>query len=466
LLLKVIICLTRKSASGFFAIFLQKLDNSHMSIVSPRRPSGFPEYSPTQQLAFEGLLTKVRESYQLAGFTPIETPSLELAEVLLAKGGGETEKEVFRFGKGSKDYVLRYDLTVPLARYVAERQNDLVFPFRRSQIQKVWRAERAQKGRAREFYQCDADVVGETDVAVDGEMIGLAATTMRALAVGKCTIKVNNRKILSGIYEALGVAEKSVALMRIIDKLEKVGEKEVRKMLQKTGLGAEEMDMLLKTSELRGAPEAVLADLRGLQLTNDTFVAGIEELERVVEAALAAGAHDNEIIVDCAIARGLDYYTATVFETALDDIPELGSICSGGRFDNLAQYYTRRSLPGVGISIGLTRLFDGLWEAGHFDGTRSTTTEVIVWVGTDNAWKKAGELTADLRQKGISCELSLSDTKITKVLSRASKLGVKAVVIIGENELEKGEVSAKLLETGKQKTYAADDAAQNILKLL
>ncbi|MDQ5944515.1 MAG: histidyl-tRNA synthetase [Patescibacteria group bacterium] len=421
-----------------------------MTIVTPRRPSGFPEYTPAQQLAFNGLLAKIRTSYELAGFTPIETPALELADVLLAKGGGETEKEVFRFGKGSKDYVMHYDLTVPLARYVAERQNDLVFPFRRSQIQKVWRAERAQKGRAREFYQCDADVVGETDVAVDGELIALAATTMRNLAISKFTVRVNNRKVLTGMYEALGVADKSVELMRIIDKLEKIGEAEVRKLLSAEGLEKETVDTLVKTSNLHGAPDSVLADLRSLQLTNDTFVAGVEELERAVAAALATGAQEDEIIVDCAIARGLDYYTATVFETVLTDIPELGSVCSGGRFDNLAQYYTRRSLPGVGISIGLTRLFDGLWDAGHFDGARATTTQIIVWAGCDEAWSEAGKLTAELRAEGMASELSLSDTKLTKVLSRASKLGMKAVAIIGEDELAQSVVSVKILESGLQ----------------
>lgn len=435
-----------------------------MTIVAPRRPSGFPEYTPAQQLAFNGLLAKIRTSYELAGFTPIETPALELADVLLAKGGGETEKEVFRFGKGSKDYVMHYDLTVPLARYVAERQNDLVFPFRRSQIQKVWRAERAQKGRAREFYQCDADVVGETDVAVDGELIALAATTMRNLEIGKFTVRVNNRKVLTGMYEALGIAEKSVELMRIIDKLEKIGETEVRKLLAAEGLDTEAVDTLIKTSNLHGAPDSVLADLRSLQLANDTFVAGVEELERAINAAIAMGARQGEIIIDCAIARGLDYYTATVFETILIDIPELGSVCSGGRFDNLAQYYTRRSLPGVGISIGLTRLFDGLWDAGHFEGARATTTQVVVWAGSDDAWSAAGVLATDLRAAGVACEVSLSDTKLAKILSRASKLGVAAVVIIGEDELEHDAASIKVLATEQQERVSLADVVKFLRK--
>lgn len=435
-----------------------------MTIVAPRRPSGFPEYTPAQQLAFNDLLSKIRTSYELAGFTPIETPALELADVLLAKGGGETEKEVFRFGKGSKDYVMHYDLTVPLARYVAEWQNDLVFPFRRSQIQKVWRAERAQKGRAREFYQCDADVVGETDVAVDGELIALAATTMRNLEIGKFTVRINNRKVLTGMYEALGVAEKSVELMRIIDKLEKIGEAEVRKLLAGEGLDAEAVDTLIKTSNLQGASDSVLADLRSLQLANDTFVAGVEELERAISAAIAMGAREDEVVVDCAIARGLDYYTATVFETILIDIPELGSVCSGGRFDNLAQYYTRRSLPGVGISIGLTRLFDGLWDAGHFEGARATTTQVVVWAGSDDAWSAAGVLATDLRAAGVACEVSLSDTKLAKILSRASKLGVAAVVIIGEDELEHDAASIKVLATEQQERVSLADVVKFLRK--
>jgi histidyl-tRNA synthetase len=355
---------------------------------------------------------------------------------------------------------------VPLARYVAERQNDLVFPFRRSQIQKVWRAERAQKGRSREFYQCDADVVGETDVVVDGELIALATTTIRNLNIGSFTVRVNNRKILTGLYEALGVVDRSVELMRIIDKLEKIGETEVRKLLGAEGLDDEAIDMLMRTSNLHGEPASVLADLRSLQLSNDVFIAGIEELERVISVALSVGAREGEIIIDCAIARGLDYYTATVFETVLINMPELGSVCSGGRFDNLAQYYTRRSLPGVGISIGLTRLFDGLWDAGYFKNNRSTTTRAIIWAGCDEAWSVAGALAIELREVGVACELSLADTKLAKVLARASKLGTEVVVIIGEDEIEKGVASVKLLLSGSQEQVSHSEVVKCICKNL
>lgn len=449
-----------------FAYFGEKPDNNNMSIVTPQRPSGFPEYTPAQQIAFNSLLAKIRTSYELAGFTPVETPVLELANVLLAKGGGETEKEVFRFGKGSKDYVMRYDLTVPLARYVAEHQNNLTFPFRRSQIQKVWRAERAQKGRAREFYQCDADVVGEADISADGELIALATTTMRNLEIGEFQVRVNNRKILTGMYEAFGVADRSIELLRIIDKLEKIGEINMRKLLSAEGLDDEVVDTLVSISRLRGKPDEVLANLRSLQLTNSTFVVGVEELERTIDTAFLVGARENEIVIDCAIARGLDYYTATVFETVLVDIPELGSVCSGGRFDNLAQYYTTRSLPGVGISIGLTRLFDGLWDAGYFNNTRSTTTQAIVWAGCEGARAEAGRVVDRLRNQDIACELSFSDTKLTKVLSRASKLGVGVVVIIGEDELAKGVVSVKVLDSGSQVQLDADEYLDYVFQVV
>ena len=433
--------------------------------VTPRRPSGFPEYSPAEQLEFNRLLGVIRTSYESAGFTPIETPALELAEVLLAKGGGDTEKEVFRFGKGSKDYVMHYDLTVPLARYVAEHQNDLVFPFRRSQIQKVWRAERAQKGRAREFYQCDADVVGETDVAVDGELIALAAATIRALDIGPFVIKVNNRKLLTGVYEALGLQDKSIEILRLIDKLEKIGTEEVVKGLMKLGLTQESAEQLLELTHLRGPADEVLGVLRDKQLQNPTFVRGIEELERALDAARAAGAQESELEIDCSKARGLDYYTATVFETVLTEMPELGSVCSGGRFDDLASYYSDRSLPGVGISIGLTRLFDGLLSAGKVDITRQTTSSAIVLALDESAWEMAGGVAQQLRDHGCVAELALTESKPAKVFARADKLGIPLVCIIGEHELAANKVAVRNLRSSKQTDVARSELTQFIKNL-
>lgn len=434
--------------------------------VTPRRPSGFPEYSPAEQLEFNRLLGVIRASYESAGFTPIETPALELSEVLLAKGGGDTEKEVFRFGKGSKDYVMHYDLTVPLARYVAEHQNNLVFPFRRSQIQKVWRAERAQKGRAREFYQCDADVVGETDVAVDGELIALAAQTIRLLDIGKFVIKVNNRKLLTGMYEALGLQDKNVEILRLIDKLEKIGSEEVVNGLMKLGLTPESAEQLLELMHLSGPVDQVLTVLHEKQITNATFVRGIEELERALDAARAAGAKDAELEIDCSKARGLDYYTATVFETVLTDMPELGSVCSGGRFDDLASYYTDRSLPGVGISIGLTRLFDGLLFAKKVDISRQTTSQVIVYALDEAAWESAGDIAQELRQHGCVAELVLTESKPAKVFSRADKLGVAVVCILGEKELAAHTVAVKNLRTGEQSEIARTELVQFVRHLV
>ena len=433
-----------------------------MNRVTPRRPSGFPEYTPAEQLAFNKLLDSIRSSYQIAGFTPIETPALELAEVLLAKGGGETEQEVFRFGKGSKDYVMHYDLTVPLARYVAEHQNDLVFPFRRSQIQKVWRAERAQKGRAREFYQCDADVVGEADVVVDGELIALAASTMRKLAVGDFVIRVNNRKILTGLYDSLGIADQSTELLRIIDKLEKIGEATVIELLEKAGLKEDAIKQLLTAVELRGSVDETLKRLRGLGITNTIFIQGLEELERTLLSASACGVQIDELEIDCSIARGLDYYTATVFETVMTEMPELGSVCSGGRYDDLAQYYTDRSLPGVGISVGVTRLFDGLRDSGRLDLAQETTSRVIILPMLETAWVPAGELAQQLRGAGIACELVLADTKPAKVFARADKLNVPYVAVIGEQELIANTITLKDMQTGDQKELKGDDVVRYI----
>lgn len=433
--------------------------------VTPRRPSGFPEYLPAEQLAFNKMLATVRSSYEAAGFGPIETPALELAEVLLAKGGGETEQEVFRFGKGSKDYVLHYDLTVPLARYVTEHQNDIAFPFRRSQIQKVWRAERAQKGRSREFYQCDADVVGESDVAVDGEMIALAASTMRALAVGDFVIRVNNRKILTGLYESLGVADKATGLLRIIDKLEKIGEAGVKELLTKEGLDDSQISTLLKIAELRGPVAKVTSELQELAGNNPQLVTGLEELERAIQAARACGVTETQLEIDCSIARGLDYYTSTVFETVLTDLPELGSVCSGGRFDNLAQYYTDRALPGVGISIGLTRMFDGLRDVGKLDLTAKTPSQVIILPMNDEAWSVAGKLAESLREANVACELVMAETKLPKVFTRADKLSVPYVAIIGEKELTHGKVALKDMSSGEQTEVALGDVLARIKHL-
>lgn len=430
--------------------------------ITPRRPSGFPEYTPAEQLVFNRMLATIRQSYELAGFGPIETPALELAEVLLAKGGGETEQEVFRFEKGSKDYVMHYDLTVPMARYVSEHQNDLVFPFRRSQIQKVWRAERTQKGRSREFYQCDADVVGESDVAIDGELIGLAATTVRALNVGSFTIRINNRKLLTGLYEELGVTDKSTALLRIIDKLEKIGEASVRDELTKLDLDNEAADMLLGMAELHGPVDEVLSQLRTFGVTNTSFVRGLEELERAIDAAQASGVAPHELIIDCSIARGLDYYTSTVFETVMNDMLDLGSICSGGRYDDLASYYTDRSLPGVGISVGITRLFDGLKTEGKLDLSQQSTSRTIILALDESSWPEAGALAGQLRQAGVACELSLTDTKPAKVMARADKLNIPYVVIIGEKERSTGVVTLKDMLSGEQTELQPADAVSRI----
>lgn len=430
--------------------------------VTPRRPSGFPEYLPAEQLAFNRMLSTIRSSYEAAGFGPIETPALELSEVLLAKGGGETEQEVFRFGKGSKDYTLHYDLTVPFARYVAEHQNDLAFPFRRSQIQKVWRAERPQKGRAREFYQCDADVVGESDVAIDGELIALAAATMRALDCGSFKIRLNNRKLLTGVYEVLGVGDKSTDVLRVIDKIEKIGRESVEKLLGELGLDKAAIDQLLKVMSLRGPVDTVLETLRTEGMAHNTFIRGLEELERVVRVARAAGVQDTELEIDCSIARGLDYYTATVFETIMIDMPELGSVCSGGRYDDLAQYYTDRALPGVGISVGITRLFDGLRDAGKLDLTRQTSSQVIILPLEEAAWDVAGQLAQVIRDNAVACEVVYAEAKPAKVFARANKLAVPYVVVIGTDELTKNVVVVKDMATGDQQSLSLEAAVARL----
>ena len=332
-----------------------------MAKTAPRTLSGFMELLPAPQQQMERIMKVLRETYSLYGFTPLDTPVIESSEVLLAKAGGETEKQIYRFTKGDSDLSLRFDLTVPLAKYVALHYNELSFPFRRYQIGKVYRGERAQRGRFREFYQADIDIIGDgkLDISNEAEIPAIIYKTFSTLGLKRFQIRVNNRKILNGFYSMLGLSEKSGDIMRTVDKLDKIGAEKVKTLLmgEEIALTEEQADEILKFIAITGTNEAVLEALTGYAGRDEIFDAGLAELNTVVKYLSAFGVPEENFAVDLTIARGLDYYTGTVYETTLLDHPEIGSVCSGGRYDNLAEYYTDKKLPGVGISIGLTRLF-------------------------------------------------------------------------------------------------------------
>ena len=436
-----------------------------MEKVTPRTLSGFMELLPAEQIRMERLLATLRETYELYGFTPLDTPAIESAEVLLAKGGGETEKQIYRFQKGDSDLALRFDLTVPLAKYVALHYNDLAFPFRRYQISKVYRGERAQRGRFREFYQADIDIIGDgkLDILNEAEIPAIIYQVFRGFGLTRFQIRVNNRKILGGFYDMLGLSEKSGDIMRTVDKLDKIGKEKVGEILREDcGLTQEETEQILDFMAISGTNEQVLSALSGYRGRNEMFDQGLTELEAVTRNLAAFGVPQENFGVDLTIARGLDYYTGTVYETTLLDHPEIGSVCSGGRYDNLAGYYIDKALPGVGISIGLTRLFYVLDEQGLLNDKLPTAPAdaLVLPMTADPA--PAIALAQSLREEGLRVQLYGEQKKFKQKMTYADKLGVPFVVLLGEDEIAQGKCSVKNMATGEQVTVTADEAARLI----
>ncbi|MBN1585262.1 histidine--tRNA ligase [Candidatus Uhrbacteria bacterium] len=413
--------------------------------------SGFMELLPAEQLAFNRIYDTIRRSYEAFGFIPIDTPVLERAEVLLAKAGGETEKQIYRFRKGDTDLAMRFDLTVPLARYVAEHCGQLVLPFRRYAMGKVYRGERAQAGRFREFYQCDIDVIGdgELDLRFDAEIPSVIHMIFRQLGFERFTIRINNRKIFGGLFRGLGIERQSVGIMQAVDRLEKVGPEAVRKELAEMGLPEPAIGRLFDFVGLGGTCDEIIAGLRKMGIDDGGLAEGISELETVVGAIRQFGVPDANFAVDLTIARGLDYYTGTVYETRLDDYPEIGSVCSGGRYDDLASHYTDRKLPGVGISIGLTRLFDQLYRRGVLKTGGSTTTKALILPMTEDMGH-CFRLATRLREAGIATEVSFVSGKMKKRLGYADRLGIPFVVFVGDDEIRKGTYTLKDFREGDQ----------------
>ena len=436
-----------------------------MEKMKPRTLSGFMELLPAPQQQMERMMEILRKTYSLYGFTPLDTPVIESSDVLLAKAGGETEKQIYRFTKGDSDLSLRFDLTVPLAKYVALNYGQLTFPFRRYQIGKVYRGERAQRGRFREFYQADIDIIGDgqLDIVNEAEIPSIIYRTFTRMGLTRFQIRVNNRKILNGFYAMQGLSEKSAEVMRTVDKLDKIGAEKVHTLLvDEAGITPEAADEILKFIAIRGTNAEVLEALGAYAGRSEQFDAGLSELTTVVRYLGSFGVPEENFAVDLTIARGLDYYTGTVYETTMLDHPEIGSICSGGRYDNLAEYYTDKKLPGVGISIGLTRLFYVLGEQGMLNAEMNTApADVLVLPMTDDL-APAIACATQLREAGIRTQIYTEPKKFKAKMSYCNKLGIPYCVLLGEDEIAAGTVSVKDMALGEQITVPVADAISHI----
>jgi len=441
-----------------------------MERIKARTLSGFMELLPADQAKMERFMEVLRKTYSLYGFTALDTPVIEAAEVLLAKGGGETEKQIYRFMKGDTDLALRFDLTVPLAKYVAINYANLSFPFRRYQIGKVYRGERAQRGRFREFYQADIDIIGDgkLDIINEAEIPSVIYRTFSRLGLSKFVIRVNNRKILNGFYGMLGLSDKAGDIMRTVDKLDKIGAEKVKAILmgEEIAISEEAADEILRFIAITGSNADVLEALEGYRGRNEVFDTGLDELKAVTGYLPEFGVPEENFAVDLTIARGLDYYTGTVYETLMVEHPEIGSVCSGGRYDNLAGYYTDKALPGVGISIGVTRLFYVLQEQGLLsDEIVSAPAEALVIPMTEDIAYAVKTATV-LRDAGVRTQLYTEKKKFKARMSYASKLGFPYTVLIGEDEMNEGVVALKDMASGEQVKVSPEAAAEIIRKAM
>lgn len=435
-----------------------------MKKIEPRTLPGFMELLPNKQILFNQLKNKIQKSYEKFGFLPLNTPEIELSEILLAKAGGETEKQIYRFNKGDNDLSLRFDLTVPLAKYVSLHYHELQFPFRRYQIGKVFRGERPQKGRFREFYQCDIDIIGDNELNIlhDAEIPAIIYNTFLDLGFSNFTIRINNRKILNGFFTSLSLPCSSLEVMRIIDKLDKIGIENVQKELEKINITNDSIHKILQFISINGNTNEKINKLKELKISNDMFAQGVQELETVINGISLFGVPSENYTVDLTIARGLDYYTGTVYETFLNDYKQLGSVCSGGRYENLAEYYTNQKLPGVGISIGLTRLFDKLDELNAIKIDKESVADLLVISAFEDVTPCLPIATA-FRNAGINTEIYLNEKKIKSKFKYADKLKIPFVVTIGEDEINSNTVSLKNMFSGDQYHVSLENAINIIL---
>ncbi len=428
-------------------------------IIEPRTLSGFMELLPKDQVIFEKIKSEMEKVYQKYGFFPLDTPVLEDSRILLAKAGGETEKQIYRFNKGDTDLTMRFDLTVPLAKYVAKNYSELTFPFRRYQIGKVYRGERAQKGRFREFYQADIDIVGDGSLSIvnDAEIPSIIYNLFKNLGIEDFVIRINNRKVLNGLFDNFGVKESAVDILRIIDKIDKIGRDNVAKELVELNVSETTVNEILDILTFDGSNEEKVDRLKSFAGCNEVFDAGLEELTTVIGYIAGFGVPSDYYKIDLSIARGLDYYTGTVYETFIKNHPEYGSVCSGGRYDNLAGYYTKKALPGVGISIGLTRLFYVLCENDFLNRAHESQIEALVIPMTEDM-NYAVKTATELRRAGINTQIYLEEGKFKKKLTYGSRLTIPFCVILGSDEIEAGQVTIKNMSTGDQKTTDLQEA--------
>lgn len=429
--------------------------------VTPKILPGFMELLPAEQLVFNKMVSLIASTYESFGFVPLDTPVLELSNILLAKAGGETEKQIYRFNKGDTDLCMRFDLTVPLARFVAQHQNDLTFPFKRYQISKVYRGERPQKGRFREFYQADIDIIGSEKLSVfyDAEVISIIYTVLNGLGLKDFCIHVNNRKLMNGFYEAIGVTDLSAEIMRIIDKIDKIGVENVRACLADLSLDEEKINQILDFTLIQGTTDEILGALDSFGFANEMYQQGLQELVTVMNSLDQAKVPSNHYKIDLKITRGLDYYTGTVYETFVGAYPNWGSICSGGRYDNLAGYYTDRKLPGVGMSIGLTRFFDLLRESGMLTFKTSSASDVLVLPMSENEMPYALSVAHQLRSNNLKVDVYSGETKFKNKMVYANKIGVPFVLVLGEDEVKENAVTLKNMGTGTQTQLSLEDLA-------
>ena len=439
-----------------------------MAIITPRTLSGFMELAPKDQILFEKVKQKLEETYQMFGFFPIDTPVLEHSNILLAKAGGETEKQIYRFNKGDTDMTMRFDLTVPLAKYVAKNAGELTFPFKRYQIGKVYRGERAQQGRFREFYQADIDIIRDENLSIanDAEVPSIMYRVFTGLGLSDFTIRINNRKILNGLFAMLGLSDIATDVMRIIDKIDKIGKDNVEAELVDLGVSKDAADTILELLTFKGTNEEVLDRLKTFAGKNEMLDSGVSELCEVIYYIDKFGVPAGNYRVDLSIARGLDYYTGTVYETTFNRHPEIGSICSGGRYDNLAEYYTKKKLQGVGMSIGLTRLFYILNEFDYLNRDLDTVADLLIIPMTDDM-ASAVEISGVMREAGITSQIYLEKKYFKHKIGYADKLGIPYAMFLGEDEINGNVVTIKNMkaaegDTDKQVTVPVNEAVEFI----
>lgn len=431
--------------------------------IKPSTLPGFMELLPADQIVFNNIMDIIRTNYEKSGFIPMDTPTIEKTEILLAKGGQETDKQIYRFTKGSNDISLRFDLTVPFARFSAQHMSELTFPFRRYQIGKVFRGERNQKGRYREFYQCDIDIInnGELSIINDAEIPSIIYSIFTEIGLNAFKIRINNRKILNGFFTSLGILD-TVEVLRIIDKVDKIGIEEVGKELKELGLDETAVCKISDFINISGTNQEILDSLTKLNIEDETFKIGLDELSKVIYYIGCFGVPEKNYTIDLKIARGLEYYTGTVYETMLDDYPSVGSICSGGRYADLAGYYTNQKLEGVGISIGLTRLFSQLRELGILKENASSSLTKVLVIPMGETMDYSVGVVKKLRQNNIVSEVYLENTKFNKKLSYANKLGIPFAIIIGDEEVSSEILTLKDMNSGEQLKLSIEEVVSKI----